>query len=701
MVRIARKLRVFVFEHTFFKDAKKVVNLLVRSHANAIRFPAITQHGNLTFYNSKYFPKYPRIGERDLLQELTHECRKHDIHVIPYNSLGYGIHKSVYRIHPDWALKNADGSVASNPEFPIEGVTVCLNNPDYAETYGKACKEIVSNYDVSGMYFDGPLWGGDTSHPWTLICHCRHCKRIFLDKYGFEFPDNPNLEDDLIRKSVVGIRTHGRKYLMSIVSKEVKSVKKIPVIFNTVGYGPYFLPSSMMNLADGALVAEIHRGDNGGFMYALEEVKGGAAIGKAAWCYCPIGPHEFTTYNNLETQLFGLMELAHGGTPVIESFYSFLHDETGLPTVRELFTHMEKNEELYFDYKPVPFIALHYSEKTVKEGVAPPWHIGHNRYFSGAFSALTHTHQQFNIILDNDLNNTDLRNYKALFLANASCLSDDQIDAVRTFVKEGGGLIATYQTSLFDEEGYQRENFALKDLFKATFRSVDQPNELWSGGHSSAYIRIADNHPVTEGVPKDKLVAYTFYPKTNEPLVLTSSLKGGKVIADIYVVTWEEFGTPLLLPEGGRPTGIVTSSYGKGRVVYMAPALDLLYRIRGFRLVRKLISNAVDWVTKNENPLQTNAPNCVITNLTEEGDTRALHLINYTGNMHENPAYKVEWVAPLSDILINARNPTGKKLLKVKLLTSDKEISFEREGNYATIKLPKLDLYECIILQYK
>ena len=59
----------------------------------------------------------------------------------------------------------------------------------------------------------------------------------------------------------------------------------------------------------------------------------------------------------------------------------------------------------------------------------------------------------------------DAKNLSVLILPNIGAMTDAQIDAVRRFVKAGGALIASGQTSLFDEWGDPRPDFALADLF--------------------------------------------------------------------------------------------------------------------------------------------------------------------------------------------------------------------------------------------
>lgn len=70
----------------------------------------------------------------------------------------------------------------------------------------------------------------------------------------------------------------------------------------------------------------------------------------------------------------------------------------------------------------------------------------------------------FDIIFDSNLN--DLSKYRVLVLADQECLSDEKLDQIRKFVKNGGGLVATEHTSLYTEWRQRRRDFGLKDLLK-------------------------------------------------------------------------------------------------------------------------------------------------------------------------------------------------------------------------------------------
>ncbi len=78
------------------------------------------------------------------------------------------------------------------------------------------------------------------------------------------------------------------------------------------------------------------------------------------------------------------------------------------------------------------------------------------------------------VINDWNLNPRDLAAYKLLILPNTASLDERQASAIREFVKQGGGLIASLDTSLFDEYGDPRPNFLLADVFGVDYRGLPE-----------------------------------------------------------------------------------------------------------------------------------------------------------------------------------------------------------------------------------
>ena len=90
----------------------------------------------------------------------------------------------------------------------------------------------------------------------------------------------------------------------------------------------------------------------------------------------------------------------------------------------------------------------------------------------------------FEMVHDRLLDAAHLAPFKTLILPNIAALSDAQCRQLRAFVERGGGLVATYETSLYDEWGVRRKDFGLADLFGVAFAGrVDGPMQ-------NAYLRL-------------------------------------------------------------------------------------------------------------------------------------------------------------------------------------------------------------------
>ena len=94
----------------------------------------------------------------------------------------------------------------------------------------------------------------------------------------------------------------------------------------------------------------------------------------------------------------------------------------------------------------------------------------------------------FGIVFDRQLR--DLSRHKVLVLANQDALSDQEVDAIRNFVANGGGLVATGDSSLLTDWRTKRERFGLADLF-----GMDRPPSA-----------TAANRPVSHEFGKGRVV---------------------------------------------------------------------------------------------------------------------------------------------------------------------------------------------------
>ncbi len=168
-------------------------------------------------------------------------------------------------------------------------------------------------------------------------------------------------------------------------------------------------------------------------------------------------------------------------------------------------------------------------------------------------NALTNRQIPYSIILDEDFGNVSflIKNFKTILMFDQYNVSDRQIKAVREFVLQGGNLIASGETSLYDENGKKRPNFGLSDLFGCSYQGDKS---------TRSNLMIPTKNAVTSDVVGEF--------KHRESFVLVNQVKEGV----------QRVGSMKTL-DGKEYEGILAQKVGKGNVVYLTgnPALSAFY----------------------------------------------------------------------------------------------------------------------------
>ena len=74
-------------------------------------------------------------------------------------------------------------------------------------------------------------------------------------------------------------------------------------------------------------------------------------------------------------------------------------------------------------------------------------------------------HVPVEFLSDRDVELENLKKFQVVILPNTAILTKPQVKALSQYVKEGGSILATYETSLCDEFGLEKEDFDLADVF--------------------------------------------------------------------------------------------------------------------------------------------------------------------------------------------------------------------------------------------
>jgi len=262
---------------------------------------------------------------------------------------------------------------------------------------------------------------------------------------------------------------------------------------------------------------------------------------------------------------------------------------------------------------------------------------------------------------------------KVLALANEACMSDEQVEAVRRFVASGGGLVATYETSRYDEKGTPRGDFALADVF-----GVHLQGTLPAAKRTIAIDSQGMSHPVVERLrPSDELAC-------DEPQVAVR-LSGATTLA-----------TAAGPSSGDKPMpAVVVHRFGAGRVVYLPGRLDAFQCEHLDPGIEGLLFNAVRWAAGEKLPVVIRADAPVGVTLFEQPGRRILHLVS----LHGDSLYRTDRVEPLRAVRVQWQVPAGARVKRLHRLWDKAEVPFQTIGDRLAFELDRMGEYEVVVAE--
>jgi hypothetical protein len=311
---------------------------------------------------------------------------------------------------------------------------------------------------------------------------------------------------------------------------------------------------------------------------------------------------------------------------------------------------------------------------------------------------------------------TAARDLAVLVLPNIGALADAHVASIRRFVERGGALIATGQTSLFDEWGDPRPDFALGDLFGVS-RDGSAPAarpapERLRAGAAQTYLRLtpelrarvdgphtADEprptdtrHPVLAGFDATDILAYG---GTLDPL---------RVAADARVLATFIPAFPAFPPETAwmrEPRtdipGLVVNERAGRRVAFVPADIDRRYAIDNLPDHGDLLANLVRWAARDSIPLRVDGPGLLDVELYRQSERLVLHVVNLTGvGSWRAP---MEEIIPVGPITIRLRDPVQRASRTVRWRVSGRSARVTPRDEWLQLTLPLVREHELAIVE--
>jgi hypothetical protein len=334
----------------------------------------------------------------------------------------------------------------------------------------------------------------------------------------------------------------------------------------------------------------------------------------------------------------------------------------------------------------VPYAAVVYADRSPAGHAETGWFWSTDVRQStlGAFAACLYGHVQVSSVPELILDQPEtLSRYRVLYLADVPHLSPQRVANIQRFVAEGGGLLASYATSLYGPAGERLDRFGLEDLLRV--RPVRAEGDLadtlasyrcMTGGPDDLYLQAHGEVRTTANAGR-MIPLWHFVP--------VETLDGGTVRTDIVT------------GDGHRPIlpGVVASRFGKGRVIYLASSLESLYNSTRQSLLGGFLRTLVVQAAGEPPPSQVDAPPSLIANLTQNGDRRVLHLLNWTGDA-ENEA---NYLPPVSNVTVRIAIPEGMKVRRVSTFL-ETPLRTRQVDHQLEIRLARVEAYQAVVVEF-
>jgi len=321
------------------------------------------------------------------------------------------------------------------------------------------------------------------------------------------------------------------------------------------------------------------------------------------------------------------------------------------------------------------------NREVVPQAVQP--RAGNGDYARGFYQAMVESRIPFNMADERQLEPEYIGRYQVLVLPNVAALSDKQCAQLRDYVEKGGAIVATHETSLFDEWGKPRANFALAELFGCDYAGkTDQRVQ-------NSYLTVHGPHALTAGfddAPRimagTKLVHVRPHGAVSAPLTLVPSypdLPMERVFTNV-----RQTDTPM----------VYLRTVGKGRVVYFPFDLDRCFWETSNQDHLALLRNAVRWAAGGDQPMTVKGPGMVDVSYWRQKDSVTAHLVNLTNPMAMK-GYMRE-ILPMGPYSVSLELPPGRTVKAVRLLEAGTPANTRNEAGRVMVEVPRITVHEVI-----
>ena len=632
--------------------------------------------GIVAFYPSKVPFHRPAkyLNGRDFTGELNDAAKKRGLHTIARYSpdLNWG---DALAAHPEWFMRDEHGRPIQSAEAP-ELFQTCMFTTYMTDYFPAVMREVNSRYDVDAHYTNG--WP-----PFALQeCYCDQCRQLppaktpaYWDKFNERFTTLWKLYDS--------------------IAKEKKATS---FYITNMGGGFHATP----NLAQLGEVCQWFQSDNQGRNLHDAPVWGAAQQGRVcnavldgkmatnvtgAYTTGSIRWREVTK-SPAESVIWLSQTLASGMVP----YYHVVGGENGLgedlrweKIGRDYFLWTARHDEHWVNKSSIANIGVVMGQRT-QLFYQPQRDFSMQQYIDAVYSALLDGRFLFDYVHEDRLQLERIKRYSALILPNTALLSDEQCQQLRDYVNQGGSLLATFETSMYNERNERRNDFGLADVFGIHAAGP----VIGRLGNANPYLaRIERPHRILDGFTDTHWIAGAEFRVPLKPVdnpVLT--------VVPGYTAYPPELSYPPV-PRTDEPAAVLRER-GTSRLAYFPGDIEPTMWLSGQQDLSRLLVNAIRWVAGAPAPVSVEGKGLVEIFAWETEAGFAVHVLNYTNPNAHHGWFSEFYPIGAQKVLFNL--PVGRRVTRVELLRAERDIPFHVADGSVEFTIPSVTDYEVAAL---
>lgn len=677
----------------------------------------INAGGIVAYYPSK-FPLHHQaeyLNGRDLYGELAAAAHADGLAVLARMDSNRA-HGDFYRARPDWFAVDSSG----RPHRAGELYVACINSPYYEEYLPDVMREIIERTRPEG--FADNSWSGLDRNS---ICHCENCKKRFLAAASHELPREKNWNDPAYRKWIQW--SYARRLEIWDLNNRITQAAGGPDCL-WIGMNSGSITSQSQSFRDfkeicrrAKIILLDHQARSNAEGFQANGQAGKLVHGLLGWD--KLIPESMAMYQagsptfrlaskpEPEARMWMLDGIAGGLQPWWHHISAYHEDRRMYHTAESLLNWHQAHESLLVNREPIATVGVVWSQQNTDfygrdnagELVDLP--------YRGMTNALLRARIPW-LPVHIDHVERDKAKFSLLILPNVGALSDAQCTGIRKFVQGGGGLIATGETSRYDEWGDARDDFALADLFGAHLTKEEPARQRGSLETLHSYLRLiperrsAVDGPKTGDEPPLTGLRHAVLRGFEETDILPFGGRLEALRVDDQAQVLMTFVPPFPIyppetawmrqPKTDIPGLTIRQPANGGRVAFLPADLDRRYGRDNLPDHANLLANLVRWATNDDIPLSVQGRGLLDCHLYRQSNRVILHLVNLTSaGTWRAP---VDELIPVGPLRIKIKFPPGVLPRKPQLLVSGENVHMTSHGRWAAFEIKSILDDEMVVL---